>query len=857
MHVLQQRGFTRNIILKTISAEVVRAITGRCHPSTEGFEVIQQVKRVFSTLQYVDILLIPMEANEIADCLAKHGFSLAARQIIFYSPHEFIQGLGLLMEVLLLAFFSLLCCYLFVFASATDVEFDNCNCDDGEGIWSIHSILVGQKVSDFFIAVAYFSIPIELLYFVSRSNVPFKLLFLQFIAFIVLCGLTHLLNAYSYHGPPSFQLLLSLTVAKFLTALVSCATALTLPPLIPLLLKIKVRELFLRQNVMELGQEVGMMKIQKEASWHVRMLTREIRKSLDKHTILYTTLVELSKALDLHNCAVWMPNEDRREMHLTHELKTNTAKNFTNSIPVNDPDVLEIRKTKGVRILRPDSALGAASSGGNGELGAVAAIRMPLLHVSNFKGGTPELVETCYAILVLVLPSSSTRIWMYHEMEIVEVVADQVAVALSHASVLEESQLMRQKLEERNRALQQAKKNAMMASEARKSFQKVMSHGMRRPMHSVLGMLSLFQEDNLRSEQKIIGDTVLKVGYVLSSLINDVMEISENEKGGFRLEMKPFLLHSMMREAACIAKCLCVYEGFGFDIDVLKSLPEVVMGDEARTFQVILHMIGYLLNMNNKGTLNFRVFLESEGGDKDDKNFGIWRSSGQNDYVHIKFDFQITDRSQSDEAISTTHYRDRRQYYNNGFKEGLSFTMCKKLVQMMQGNIWISPNGRGLVQGMTLLLKFQIGPASLEKSIFAPKDYSNSQLRGLKVLLAEDDGMNRSVTKKLLEKLGCQVTAVSSGFECLSAVSGSGNSFRIILLDLHMPEMDGFEVAKRIRKFHSRSWPLIVALIASAEEHVREKCLLSGMNGIIQKPILLHQIGDELRTVLQRAGEKL
>ncbi|KAK7278241.1 hypothetical protein RJT34_23267 [Clitoria ternatea] len=747
----------------------------------------------------------------------------------------------------------LLLCYLSLCVSATGVEYDNCHCYDDEGIWSVHSILVGQKVSDFFIAVAYFSIPIELLYFVSHSNVPFKLLFLQFIAFIVLCGLTHLLNAYSYHGPPSFQLLLSLTVAKFLTALVSCATALTLPPLIPLLLKIKVRELFLRQNVMELGQEVGMMKKQKEASWHVRMLTREIRKSLDKHTILYTTLVELSKALDLHNCAVWMPNEDRSDMYLTHELVTNSANNFQNSIPVNDPDVLEIRKTKGVRILGPDSALGAASSGGSREMGAVAAIRMPLLHVSNFKGGTPELVETCYAILVLVLPSSSPRVWTRHEMEIVEVVADQVAVALSHASVLEESQLMRQKLEERNRALQQAQRDAMMASQARKSFQKVMSHGMRRPMHSILGMLSLFQEDNMRSEQKIVGDTMLKVGYVLSSLINDVMEISENEKSGFRLEMKPFLLHSMMREAACIAKCLCVYEGVGFKIDVQKSLPQLVMGDEARTFQVILHMMGYLLNTHDKGTLNFRVFLDSDGGDKDDKNFGIWRSSSPNEYVHIKFDFQITGSSQSDESKC---YAGRKQHYNNEPKEGLSFSVCKKLVQMMQGNIWISPNSQGFVQGMTLLLKFQTGP-SLEKAIFAPKDYSNSQFRGLKVVLADEDGVNRTVTKKLLEKLGCQVTAVSSGFECLGAISGSGNSFRIILLDLHIPEMDGFEVAKRIRKFHSRSWPLIIALIASAEEQVKEKCLLAGMNGMIQKPVILHQIADELRTVLQRAGEKL
>ncbi|OIV91994.1 hypothetical protein TanjilG_07733 [Lupinus angustifolius] len=631
--------------------------------------------------------------------------------------------------------------------SAIDVEFGHCNCDE-EGIWSIQSILVCQKVSDLFIAIAYFSIPIELLYFVSYSNVPFKLVFLQFIAFIVLCGLTHLLNAYTYYGPHSFQLLLSLTVAKFLTALVSCATAITFPTLIPLLLKVKVREFFLRQNVFELGQEVGMMKKQKETSWHVRMLTREIRKSLDKHTILYTMLVELSKSLDLHNCAVWMPDEERHVMHLTHKLKPGSGNKFLSPIPINEQEVLEIRKSKGAWILRPDSALGAASYGGGGGTevyGNVAAIRMPILHVSNFKGGTPEFVETSYAILVLVLPNSKSRVWTSHEMEIVEVVADQVAVALSHASVLEESQLMRQKLADQNRALEQAQKNAMMASQARSSFQRVMNQGMRRPMHSILGLLSIFKEDNIKPEQKIIIDTMLKVSTALSSLINDMMEISENDKGSFR--------------------------------------------------------------------------------------------------------------SQLDESISTRRHGGRR-HNDNEPREGLSFSMCKKLVQMMQGNIWITTNSLGLPQGMTLFLKFQTGP-SLGRSILTPKQFSHTQFRSFKVVLADDDGVNRTVTKKLLEKLGFQVTAVSSGFECLSAISASGNSFKIIVLDLHMPEMDSFEVVRRIRKFHSHNWPLIIALTASAEKHVKERCLEVGMQGLMRKPILLHELADELRTVLQCEGENL
>ncbi|KAJ6883829.1 hypothetical protein NC652_030933 [Populus alba x Populus x berolinensis] len=99
----------------------------------------------------------------------------------------------------------LLISYLVILVSASDNDFVNCNCDD-EGFWSIHNIQECQRVSDFLIAVAYFSIPIELLYFVSCSNFPFKWVLLQFIAFIVLCGLTHLLNAWTYYGPHSFQL---------------------------------------------------------------------------------------------------------------------------------------------------------------------------------------------------------------------------------------------------------------------------------------------------------------------------------------------------------------------------------------------------------------------------------------------------------------------------------------------------------------------------------------------------------------------------------------------------------------------------------------------------------------------------
>lgn len=177
---------------------------------------------------------------------------------------------------------------------------------------------------------------------------------------------------------------------------------------------------------------------------------------------------------------------------------------------------------------------------------------------------------------------------------------------------------------------------------------------------------------------------------------------------------------------------------------------------------------------------------------------------------------------------------------------------------MMQGNIWVAPSSQGFAQSMALVLRFQLRP-SIAVSISEPGSsehpLSNSLFRGLQVVVADDDDVNRVVTKKLLEKLGCTVTALSSGFECLAAISPAGSSVQIIILDLHMPELDGFEVASRIRKFRSRSWPLIIALATSDDDDVWERCIQIGINGVIQKPVMLQGIANELRRVLLQANK--
>jgi ethylene receptor len=569
--------------------------------------------------------------------------------------------------------------FLLILAAAPAAEgCAHCACDGG--FWTLDNIFKWQKVSDLLIAAAYFSIPLEILYFVAglRHLLPFRWVLVLFGAFIVLCGLTHLLAAFAY-DPHPFLLVLLLTAAKFLTALVSFLTAVTLLTLIPQLLRVKVRESLLWLKARELDREVLLMKRQEEATWHVRMLTREIRRSLDRHTVLYTTLIELSRVLALANCAVWMPSPDRSAMCLTHELRRLGGDGEATVVGADDAHVLQVKTSDGVTLLPPESVLGSASGcGGREGTGTVAAIRMPMLKVADFKGGTPEVIQTSYAVLVLVPPSD--RNWAPHELEIVEVVADQVAVALSHASLLEESQAMRDRLAEQNRELVQAKRDALMANEARDAFQRVMGQGMRKPIHSILGLVSVVQHEGLTPEQRLVVNTMARTATVVSTLVNDVMEMSAASQERFPLETLSFQLHSMIRDAACVSRCLCDFRGLGFAVHIENALPDLVVGDERRIFHVLLHMVANLIGRIDAEHVTLRVRADEEE-DSLGQRWDPWRPGYSGGRSSVKFVIGMTKRQQSAYSSSSLA-RFWRKPSAEGFDLKLSFSMCRKLVEV-------------------------------------------------------------------------------------------------------------------------------------------------------------------------------
>lgn len=180
----------------------------------------------------------------------------------------------------------------------------------------------------------------------------------------------------------------------------------------------------------------------------------------------------------------------------------------------------------------------------------------------------------------------------------------------------------------------------------------------------------------------------------------------------------------------------------------------------------------------------------------------------------------------------------------------------------MHGNIWVVPNPHGFAQSMTLVLRFQLRESVstfISESGPSPEyTRSNSLFTGLKALLVESDDANKAVTRKLLEKLGFEVSTVASGFECLSALRPSGSFFQIVLLDLHMPSSDMFEVANKIRQSHSSTnRPVIVALTTGSDDDVWNRCLQVGISGVIRKPVLLHGMAYELQRVLLQPSKTL
>ncbi|CAI5512868.1 unnamed protein product [Closterium sp. Naga37s-1] len=889
---------------------------------------------------------------------------------------------------------------------------DDCDCIGGQ--WATDDLLVRyQYVSDFFIALAYFSIPLELIYFVKKSAVfPYRWVLVQFGAFIVLCGTTHLINMWTFREHTR-TVAFVMTIAKVLTAVVSCATALMLVHIIPDLLSVKTRELFLKNKAAELDREMGLIRTQEETGRHVRMLTHEIRSSLDRPTILNTTLVELGRTLQLDECALWMPanlavgarevsdvsklrrtlqidecalwmacDEDEdgggspSDLQLIHTLHQPKPPPVT--VTLAHPTVKQVFSTSRAVVISPNSPVtaipgGGGRAGGNRYVaGDVVAVRIPLLHANTFTGGGAggaggndwqDSRERSYALLVLMLPADSARRWHVHELEMVEVVADQVAVALSHAAILEESMHARDLLMEQNVALDHARAQAEKAIRARNDFLAVMNHEMRTPMHAIIALSTLLQETELTPEQRSMVDTVLKSSNLLATLIHDVLDLSHLEDGSMLLDVRTFNLHGTFREVASLVKPVASVKKLGVTLRLQSDVPEFAAGDERRLLQTALNVVGNAVKFTRDGSITITVCLERPEFQRD-KNFPkfvpVVALGDKHYYIRVQVkDTGVGLRQEDQRKLFSKFVQADATTTRNYGGTGLGLAICKRggqedqrkvcskmvqadamppplatgkaspsasgelrehdgrpylggergagqgaillilipldlpyysptlshlppasfvsmmgghiwvesegpgkgttvtFVSMMGGHIWVESEGPGKGTTVTFVVRLGLPEKADDRSKAGNAGQKQAaggaggatkavDFTGLKVLVCDDNHVNRMVTKRMdtclccespcvnrmvtkrmVTRLGCEVTVVGSGRECLAALAGPGHGFKVLLQDLMMPDMDGYEVAKRVidRIKNPDERPRIAALTANTDQATKDRCL--------------------------------
>ncbi|XP_020224435.1 ethylene receptor [Cajanus cajan] len=586
---------------------------------------------------------------------------------------------------------------------------ESCNCVEPLQLGD-EMFMKYQYISNFFIAIAYFSIPLELIYFVKKSIIfPYKWVLIQFGAFIICCGATHLINLWTCRTH-SKTLAMIMTATKILTSVVSCATALMLVHIIPDLLSAKTIELTLKKMVKELDTEMSVIRTQEEIGRHVSMLANEIRSTLDRHTILKTTLVELSRTLALEECAIWMPTHTGLELQLSYTLPPQSPIGYT--VPIHLPEFKQIfGSNKAIKISPKCPVVTLLPHVKQYMPGEVIAISVPLLHLSNFqKHHWSDISTKSYALMVLMLPSNSARQWHAHELDLIEVVTDQMAVALSHATILEVSTTAREILIEQNAALELAREEVETTNRDYKDLWTTINHEIRTPLHAIITLSSLLLETKLTVEQRLMIEMILKKSNLLITLINDSFDLSRLEEGSLQLETTTFNLHFVFKEIYNLIKHVAFVKKLSLTLNLASNLPTYVIGDEKCLMQTILNIVGNAVKFSIEGEICILAFVANLESFMDDRieNFHP-KISDKHFYLQVQVkDSGLGINSQNIPRLFCNFAQSQSLVTGSSNKSVLGLTICKRFVNLMGGHIWIESEGINKGSIVTFIVKLGI-----------------------------------------------------------------------------------------------------------------------------------------------------